>query len=452
MSLNNAITKLINDRVDQFIAKLAKEYPNVDISAAKKMWENISECTPESPKEKETKKPKDAPKRSKTAYMFFCAEKRPIIKKKHSSLTVGEINKMLGGMWEIERDSVSNDFKRFEEMAKKEKENPIEVQKPEKEKSEKGKPENKKDKCTEILKTGKNKGSECGKPVKENGLCGRHFILNKSGNNSEDNSDKEKEKKESEDTQEIEAEIPKENPPRKCNFILQSGKNKGSECGKPSGENKMCGRHTKLVQEYEKAEKDIIDREKEKRKNEEKANEVNNDREKEIEKRGEKISKLTQSMRKNGKIVEADEIDKTVKLMRESGREVPKEVPKRNPPKKYDAFETFEIEELNEKLTEIYQEKINWIIIRNMDPEKMYKGKKFNYYIISGLEDGLFYIECELFGGEIELIPGSENTAQIIIDNLSNVDEFHTVPKECSHVGLKNILGEFMRDPTVEIK
>lgn len=443
MSLNNAITKLINDRVDLFIAKLAKEYPNVDISAAKKMWENISECTPESPKkespkEKETKKPKDAPKRSKTAYMFFCAEKRPIIKKKHSSLTVGEINKMLGGMWEIERDSVSNDFKRFEEMAKKEKENPIDVQKP-----EKGKPE--KEKCTEILKTGKNKGSECGKPVKENGLCGRHFILNKSVDksvdNSEDNSDKEKEKKESEDTQEIEAEIPKEkskeNPPKKCNFILQSGKNKKSECGKPSGENKMCGRHTKLVQEYEKAEKDIIDREKEKRKNE-----VNNDREKEIEKRGEKISKLTQSMRKNGKNVEADEIDKTVKLMRESGREVPKG----NPPKKYDAFETFEIEELNEKLTEIYQEKINWIIIRNMDPEKMYKGKKFNYYIISGLEDGLFYIECELFGGEIELIPGSENTAQIIIDNLSNVDEFHTVPKECSHVGLKNILGEFMRD------
>ncbi len=50
-------------------------------------------------KPKKNKKPKDAPKNPKSAYVFFCSEKRGEVKEQNATLTSKEITTKLGEMW-----------------------------------------------------------------------------------------------------------------------------------------------------------------------------------------------------------------------------------------------------------------------------------------------------------------------------------------------------------------
>jgi hypothetical protein len=68
-----------------------------------------------------TKKKKDpnAPKRSKTSYIFFANEMRVKLKKENPSMTFGEVGKKIGEMF---RALSSDEKKKYEEMAQKDKE------------------------------------------------------------------------------------------------------------------------------------------------------------------------------------------------------------------------------------------------------------------------------------------------------------------------------------------
>jgi hypothetical protein len=68
-----------------------------------------------------TKKKKDpnAPKRSKTSYIFFADEMRAKLKKENPSMTFGEMGKKIGEMF---RALSADEKKKYEEMAQKDKE------------------------------------------------------------------------------------------------------------------------------------------------------------------------------------------------------------------------------------------------------------------------------------------------------------------------------------------
>jgi len=69
---------------------------------------------------KGTRKKKDpnAPKRPKSAYLFFSMEERPRLRKKHPKMGFGPLSKRLGKEWK----SLSDDEKKhYEKMAKKDK-------------------------------------------------------------------------------------------------------------------------------------------------------------------------------------------------------------------------------------------------------------------------------------------------------------------------------------------
>jgi len=63
------------------------------------------------------KKDPNAPKRSKSAYMFFCDDKRPDVKKKHPDLKMTDVSKKLAELWKE-----CHDKKPFEAQAAKDKE------------------------------------------------------------------------------------------------------------------------------------------------------------------------------------------------------------------------------------------------------------------------------------------------------------------------------------------
>ncbi len=115
-------------------------------------------------KEKTTKKPKDAPKNAKSAYIFFCADKRAEVKEENPELSAKEITIKLGEMWKEIKDT--EEAKKYNEMAstdkdryKEEMENyvpsEVDTEKPEKKKSDSKKTDSKKteSKKTESKKT-----------------------------------------------------------------------------------------------------------------------------------------------------------------------------------------------------------------------------------------------------------------------------------------------------------
>lgn len=68
-------------------------------------------------KMKKFKDPK-RPKRPKTSYLYFCDEKRPLVKSQHPEFKVGEIMKELGKMWKELSDS---DKAKYNELYQKDK-------------------------------------------------------------------------------------------------------------------------------------------------------------------------------------------------------------------------------------------------------------------------------------------------------------------------------------------
>jgi len=64
-------------------------------------------------------RPLGQPKRTRSAFFFFCAERRPAVmeayKKEHSKVNVGEVSKILGGRWQA---LSSSDREKYTEMNK----------------------------------------------------------------------------------------------------------------------------------------------------------------------------------------------------------------------------------------------------------------------------------------------------------------------------------------------
>lgn len=58
------------------------------------------------------------PKRAKTSYMYFCAEKRNQLKENQPELKMVEVSKLLGKLW---KDTPADARKKYEEMAEKDK-------------------------------------------------------------------------------------------------------------------------------------------------------------------------------------------------------------------------------------------------------------------------------------------------------------------------------------------
>ena len=99
-------------------------------------------------KKKRTKKPKDAPKNARSAYMFFCQEMRSIVKEENPELAAKDITIKLGEMWKEIKET--DDVKKYNDLAaadknryKEDMENySSDSEKSENEKSEKNKNEN----------------------------------------------------------------------------------------------------------------------------------------------------------------------------------------------------------------------------------------------------------------------------------------------------------------------
>jgi hypothetical protein len=69
-------------------------------------------------KTKRSKKDPDAPKRPMTAYLFFCNDQRPELKKKHSDASLGELSKICSVHWKKLSDKEKKPFEKKAVAAK----------------------------------------------------------------------------------------------------------------------------------------------------------------------------------------------------------------------------------------------------------------------------------------------------------------------------------------------
>lgn len=365
MALNNMISEMINTQMESFFSKLNEKY-DIEIPEMREIWEGLpSPVIPDefvnstAPVKKVPKKAKDpnAPKRPRNAFMFFSADKRPEIKAVEPDLAFGAIGKRLGELWAAEKENKSQEYEKYMRMAEEEKKNgrPVEVAKEKKEAPVKKAPAKKVDSVSE---SGSEEDTTKVNPPPKKGGCKMAAA-----------------KKEYNPLSGME----------KCGTVLQTGKNKGQECGKPVKENGMCARHAEMEKKKEGSE----------------------------EKPAEKIEK--------------------------------KESPAKNTEKKAPVKKTEtdplkgalknDIEFLDEKLTELDERKIEAIFIQNLDP-----AKKFNYYTITPISDETYMLQ-EDFGREIELEEGCENDKEEILKNLTNVDDFYAINKGCDAKKILRVLN-----------
>ena len=87
------INELWYDSHRNLIVKIATELDSVD-----KIDSLVEKFLSKPIKIKKFKDP-NRPKRPKTSYLYFCEEKRPLVKNQHPEFKVGEIMKELGKMW-----------------------------------------------------------------------------------------------------------------------------------------------------------------------------------------------------------------------------------------------------------------------------------------------------------------------------------------------------------------
>lgn len=174
MALESAMTQLVNMQVEKFITIVSKKYPHVPADELRELWAEMSgvpiDTAPvkESPakkggkapqtgeKEKAPKKDSPSKKGNKTGYMLFGEENRKNIKEDNPEMTFGQVSKELGAMWKTlpsEEKAVYND--KAKNITEENHAHPT-----------KG--------CNYVPVRGKSKGQECGKPVKEDGLCTAH--------------------------------------------------------------------------------------------------------------------------------------------------------------------------------------------------------------------------------------------------------------------------------------
>ena len=367
MALNNIIADIINSQITLFFEKMNEKY-SIEIPEMKEMWENL-EVAPTPTKNEKAEKPKktkdpNVPKKPRSAYILFSSEKRPIVKKASPELSFGNLNKMLGEMWQTEKSKNSTEYQKFMKMSEDEKKNgrPVEPEQYKKssEDSDEGK-KSKKEKCGKILQTGKNKGCECGAPVKEKGLCARHLEQSEKSSEDSDDSVKGKSKKGSSG---------EETTVEKCGRVLQSGKNKGCECGAPVKEKGLCARHL-TADKKASVKKETPDN----------SEASDNSEDEKSKKSSAKKETLPKGMVKN------------------------------------------DIKFLNDKLIELDEKKIEAIFIQNFDAKD-----EFYYYTITSLGEELFMIQKD-FDEEIELDKGCDNSREQVVETLTNVDYFYVINK-----------------------
>lgn len=93
-----------------------QQYENKSLADKQRYEEEMANYTP--PPEIASKKDSNKPKRGKSAYIFFCSDRRPYIKEENPQLNTKEITSILGKQWK----SLSNDEKQpFLELAEEDK-------------------------------------------------------------------------------------------------------------------------------------------------------------------------------------------------------------------------------------------------------------------------------------------------------------------------------------------
>jgi uncharacterized protein YodC (DUF2158 family) len=105
---------LKNNKADEVVEDDIESVDTAELEAKSK-----DEVAPKTVKKKRSKKNPLAPKKGLSAYMFFCTSKRTELKKSQPKMTVPEMGKVLGKMWQ---DISVKDKASFDEMAMKDKE------------------------------------------------------------------------------------------------------------------------------------------------------------------------------------------------------------------------------------------------------------------------------------------------------------------------------------------
>lgn len=106
---------------ERYIEEMKIYDPTFDPTIKKKRVKVSSEDEEEDekPKKEKKKKDKDAPKKARSAYIFFCSDKRESIKKKNPELKPTEITIELGAAWKKIRDTKKAD--KYKTMAEEDK-------------------------------------------------------------------------------------------------------------------------------------------------------------------------------------------------------------------------------------------------------------------------------------------------------------------------------------------
>ena len=100
------VTEIFYDSHRELIEKIC-----IDLGAPDKIEDLVARYLDEKMKLKPKKDP-NHPKRPKTSYMFFCDEKRPLVKKKWPDMETAQVFKKLGALWQKEKSKT-----RFEKMS-----------------------------------------------------------------------------------------------------------------------------------------------------------------------------------------------------------------------------------------------------------------------------------------------------------------------------------------------
>ena len=128
----NSIVNAMNMIFDGFFAyaqSVQEERGLDDVEGLRQLWEENKEKIEDEMKKQlkeilpakktRTKKPKDAPKNPKSAYVIFCQEKRDEVKKANPEMIAKDIMKELGKLW---KDTEEDDRKEYKEKAQEDKE------------------------------------------------------------------------------------------------------------------------------------------------------------------------------------------------------------------------------------------------------------------------------------------------------------------------------------------
>jgi hypothetical protein len=122
-SIVNAITNIF-DGFFAYAQSVQEERGLDDVEGLRKLWEENKEKIEEEikmflpAKKTRAKKPKNAPKNAKSAYIFYCQDERPNIKTENPNLDAKEVLKVLGGKWKEADEETKAKYQKMAEEDK----------------------------------------------------------------------------------------------------------------------------------------------------------------------------------------------------------------------------------------------------------------------------------------------------------------------------------------------